>query len=118
LKIAPIAEQKSLDFARWGAAGLRAEQGRQIQFRRPEFRTKSTGGYIMIESLLAALVTPAALATAPMNEPAPETAYDWKSQKSVTLSVGDERFRQNMGTFRGTQSFVNGTLVIDDWNSD
>lgn len=70
----------------------------------------------MITSILSALVTPAALATAPMNIPTIENKYDWEKQ-ATTMHIGKGgQTPQNWMSMQGTQSFVGTTWTVDDVN--
>jgi hypothetical protein len=73
----------------------------------------------MITAIIAGLITPASLATAPMNIPAVETKYDWGRQTSVSSSAGVPRPMQS-GTFMATTSLApdHNSVVQDDYNSD
>ena len=72
----------------------------------------------MILPILAALVTPASLATAPISSPAVENKYDWNTQAKV-LHIGKDGISPpQWGSQQGTQSWMNGSFIIDDWNAD
>lgn len=68
----------------------------------------------MITTVLNALLTPASIATPPPNAPALVQEYNWETQ------MGKSPLNQptNLGTFKGTSSFVGTNLVIDDGNFD
>lgn len=72
----------------------------------------------MIE-VIANLLTPAMLAMAPPTDmPTIEQSYNWQTQSSEVMVNGEKIDSIAAGTMRGTQSFVNGSLTIDDWNQD
>ena len=75
----------------------------------------------MIIPILAALITPASLATAPISSPAVENKYDWNTQAKV-FHIGKDGIQPPQwspnGSQVGTQSYVNGGFIIDDWNAD
>ena len=67
--------------------------------------------------IIALILTPVALATQPA---APQDAsgvqavsvYNWEAQ------TGSPKAPSSYGTYTGTNSYVNMSYVIDDWNSD
>lgn len=68
--------------------------------------------------MIAEIITPIMLTIAPSMKEAPVVSYDWKSQTSV-VQQADGSFRpEDVGTTRGTTSFLQGNLIIDDTNSD
>lgn len=90
---------------------------RSILLRSKRNAANPTGEKNMIISAL--VLTPAALATplsAIQYDVRPPT-YDWQSQTMVL--EGHENASKPMSTtFRGKQSFVNGSFVIDGYDSD
>lgn len=69
----------------------------------------------------ALLLTPAALATPPaiLEQVSQPQAYDWQFQTLKTDGTQKADNAKTMsGSLRGTQSFLGGALVIDDWNND
>jgi hypothetical protein len=71
----------------------------------------------MIE-VIANLVTPAMLAMAPPSMPAIDYSYDWQQQRSEITLNGEKLDNIAAGSMRGSNSFVGGTLTVDDWNQD
>ena len=75
----------------------------------------------MIISAAAALIlTPASLATPTSTftaNPAPHV-YDWQSQSLVFNDKEGAMKQFALTTFRGKQSFVNGSFIIDGYDSD
>ncbi len=71
----------------------------------------------MIE-VIANLLTPAMLAMAPPSMPPIEQSYDWQTQRSEVMVNGEKLDSIAAGTMRGSQSYVQSSLTIDDWNQD
>lgn len=71
----------------------------------------------MIE-VIANLLTPAMLAMAPPSMPTIEQSYDWQTQRSEVMVNGEKLDSIAAGTMRGSQSYVQSSLTIDDWNQD
>lgn len=68
--------------------------------------------------MLIDIITPIMLSLSPSLKEVPLISYDWKTQKSI-IQLADGTVRPNdTGTTRGTSSYLNGTLIIDDANSD
>ena len=69
----------------------------------------------------ALILTPLALATPPAaaQQCVQHATYDWQTQiMKIDGGQKADNTRPMSGSLRGTQSFVGGVLVIDDWNND
>ena len=67
----------------------------------------------------ALILTPAALATplSVIQSDVRTPTYDWQSQ-TMLVEGHDNASKPMSTTFRGKQSFVNGSFVIDGYDSD
>jgi len=79
----------------------------------PNNKTKE----IMIE-IIPTLLTPAMLAMSPMAMPATQHTYDWQTQRTVMTVDGKFISPDNAGTMNGSNSYVGGTMTVDDWRQD
>jgi hypothetical protein len=80
------------------------------------FQTKRK--YKIMIDVIANLLTPAMLAMAPPSTPTIDFSYDWQQQRTEVTVNGEKLDSIAAGTMRGSQSFVNGSTTIDDWNQD
>ena len=68
--------------------------------------------------IIPTLLSPAMLAMSPPNMPATQHTYDWQAQRTEMTIGGQSVSSRNIGSLSGSQSYVGGTLTIDDWNQD
>ena len=70
--------------------------------------------------MIASILTPILLAMAPTGAPAEKPVYDWNTQRTEVVSGGGKAARaMQLGhSWRGTQSYIGGGLVIDDMMPD
>jgi len=71
----------------------------------------------MIE-IIPTLLTPAMLAMSAPAMPATEHTYDWQNQRTVMMVGGKHMEPVNYGSMNGSNSYVGGTLTVDDWRQD
>lgn len=68
--------------------------------------------------MIAEIITPLMLTIAPSMQEVQPVSYDWKNQISM-IQMADGSFGpHDVGTSRGTTSFLNSQLILDDANSD